>query len=163
MKNKNETIKEIRMMLIKRENYKNTAKLLGEYICSSSYNKKNLIKEVGRSSISTNVFTKIVLMYLRKINYLKNGNNKLEKLEKNMMEEIDLIIPMYNPAKTYTEDNVPKAIRYEALVVEEIISLERHLSVKFIDIVYDWFVYLGRITSDVIYNSISKKAKFAIV
>ncbi len=163
MKNKEKIIKEIRMELIKRKDYRKTVELLSKYLCSLPYNKEALIEGIGRSSVSTNIFTKIALMYLRKINYLKNGNNKLEKLEKNMMEEIDLIIPMYNPAKTYTGDNVPKAIRYEALVVEEIISLERHLSVKFIDIVYDWFVYLGRITSDVIYNSISKKAKFAIV
>lgn len=163
MKNKNEIMREIRMALIKRENYKNTAKLLGEYICSSSYDKKKLIKEIGRSSISINVFTKIALMYLRKINYLKNGNNKLEKLEKNMMEEIDLIIPMYNPAKTYTEDNVPKAIRYETLVVEEIIKLEDSVVENFIDLICDWFICLEENTEDVICNNISKKVQLVIV
>lgn len=163
MKNKEKIIKEIRMELIKRKDYRKTVELLSKYLCSLPCNKEALIEGIGRSSVSTNIFTKIALMYLRKINYLKNGNNKLEKLEKNMMEEIDLIIPMYNPAKTYTEDNVPKAIRYETLVVEEIIKLEDSVVENFIDLICDWFICLEENTEDVICNNISKKVQLVIV
>jgi uncharacterized protein (UPF0305 family) len=165
MKNemKEDTVKEIRMTLIGREDYKKVADLLSKYIDSPLYNEKALINGIGKSSISARVFTKIMLMFLRKINHSKGKKFYcMIKMEKSMLEEIDFIIPVYNPYKTYTEGNVPEIIKFEALIVEGIVGLKEDMIETFIDIMYDWFVYLEGNTKDAVCDSISQKTKAVI-